>query len=266
MSVRLSAIILSQNEADNIRDCIASVAFADEVLVYDSGSTDGTQALAEAAGARVVQSGPWQGFGKQRKTAQQAAQGEWILMIDADERVTPELQASIESVIAQTPGDTAYAINRSSYFFGRFIKHCGWSPDWVARLYAKDRYQYDDAEVHEQLHCPAAKVEQLDGLMLHYTCTDFQSFVTKSNRYAADWARARYRRGKRCGLHTALLHGLACFIRKYLLQRGFLDGRHGLLLSLLASQYVFNKYAALWALCQQGQQQELKPEQKEDKA
>ncbi|WP_207061556.1 glycosyltransferase family 2 protein [Motiliproteus sp. SC1-56] len=251
----LSAVILSQNEAANIRACIESVRWADEVLIFDSGSDDGTQQIATELGARVETSGPWAGFGRQRQRAQEAATSEWILMIDADERVTPQLRASIEQALANNDPEQVYAVNRSSYFFGRFIRHSGWYPDRVARLYRRDRYHYNDAQVHEQLDCPAGKTEVLAGDLLHYTCTEFQPFVTKSVRYAADWARARHARGKRSGLTTALLHAFACFIRKYLFQRGFLDGKHGFLLAILASQYVFNKYAALWALQQQEKQQ-----------
>ncbi len=250
MKPTVSAVILSKDEADNIGPCIESVLWADEVLVYDSGSTDGTREIALKLGARVETSGPWQGFGQQRQRAQEQTTGDWIFMIDADERVTPELQSAIETAIRRDDRQRAFAVNRASYFFGRFIRHSGWYPDRVSRLYHRDSYRYNDAEVHEQLDCPEQHVEVLNGDLLHYTCTDFQPFVSKSVRYAADWAGERKRRGKRAGLATAILHALTCFLRKYIFQRGFMDGRHGFLLAILASQYVFNKYAALWVLNQ----------------
>lgn len=250
MKASLTVIILTKDEVGNLTDCLASVDWADEILVYDSGSTDGTVELARELGAQVEAAGLWQGFGKQRQAAQEYASNDWILMLDADERVTPELRLLIEEALVKNERSLAYAVNRSSYFFGRFIRHSGWYPDRIVRLYHRNEYRYNDAEVHEQLDCPAANVENLSGDLLHYTCTDFQPFVSKSVRYASDWAHARHARGKRTGLLNAMAHAGACFFRKYLLQRGFLDGWHGFLLAILASQYVFNKYAALWSLQQ----------------
>lgn len=248
MKPSLSVIILTKNEAANIADCLRSAAWADEVLVYDSGSTDGTIETAQQLGARIELSGPWQGFGRQRQAAQKVVATDWILMLDADERVTPELRKSIELALAEDERNNVYALSRSSYFFGRFIRHSGWYPDRVVRLYSREHFAYNDAEVHEQLGCAGANVKTLSGDLLHYTGMDFQQFVAKSLRYATDWAKERHARGQKVWLVGAFLHAGACFLRKYLLQRGFLDGRHGLLLAVLASQYVFNKYAALWVL------------------
>ncbi len=248
MKPTLTVIILTKDESHNIVECMESVVWADEILVFDSGSSDNTLALAVEAGARVEEAPSWSGFGKQRQAAQERASSDWILMLDADERVTPELKASIEKAVARDERSIAYAVNRASYFFGRFIRHSGWYPDRILRLYHNSEYRYDDAEVHEQLVCSAKNVVNLSGDLLHYTCTDYQTFVAKSLRYANDWARERYRRGKRATLFSASSHAAGCFLRKYLLQRGFLDGRHGFLLAVLASYYVFNKYAALWTL------------------
>jgi (heptosyl)LPS beta-1,4-glucosyltransferase len=244
--VKLSALVITKDAASDLPRCLASLSFADEVVVLDSGSSDGTVDIAEGAGARVHQSADWPGFGPQRQRAQALAQGEWVLWIDADEVVTPELAEAIQTAIAHPQRGTVYRVNRLTSFFGRFIRHSGWYPDRIVRLYMRDEYGYDDALVHEKVTCPGARTVDLSGHLLHYTTGDFRSYLEKSVRYASDWAEQRAARGKSASLAGACLHSAAAFIRKYFLQRGFLDGRHGFLLAVLTGFYVFNKYAALW--------------------
>ena len=133
----LAAVLIVKNEADNLADCFATLDWVDEIVVLDSGSTDATQAVAEAAGARFFVNSDWPGFGKQRQIAQSHVQSDWVLWVDADERLTPELRTSIEAVLAKPKANTVYSIPRLSWVFGRFIRHCGWYPDRVLRLYPK---------------------------------------------------------------------------------------------------------------------------------
>lgn len=244
--MKLSAVLITKNAGPEFAKCLKSLAFADEIVILDSGSTDETLAVAEQFGARTFQSDDWPGFGPQRQRAQSHAQGEWLFWIDTDEVVTPELASSIQHAIEQGREKQVFQVKRLSWFFGRFIRHSGWYPDKVVRLYRRDDYGYDDALVHEKVHFPGASVETLGGDLLHYTATNFPDYMAKSVRYAEDWAEGRARRGKKASLFSACTHSAGAFVRKYLLQRGFLDGRHGFLLAVTTAIYAFNKYAALW--------------------
>ncbi|MFB2763758.1 glycosyltransferase family 2 protein [Marinobacter shengliensis] len=244
--MKLSAVLITKNAGPEFAKCLESLAFADEIVVLDSGSTDDTLAVAEQFGARIFQSDEWPGFGPQRQRAQSHARGEWLLWIDTDEVVTPELASSIQHAIEKAPAKQVFQVKRLSWFFGRFIRHSGWYPDKVVRLYRREEYGYDDALVHEKVHCPEASVETLGGDLLHYTATNFPDYMAKSVRYAEDWAEGRARRGKKASLLSACMHGLGAFLKKYFLRLGFLDGKHGFLLAVMSAYYVFNKYAALW--------------------
>ena len=246
MSVKISAVLIAKNGGPYFQQCLDSLAFADEIVVLDSGSTDDTVAIAEMAGARVFVSEDWPGFGPQRQRAQEHARGEWLFWVDTDEVVTDKLARSIREVVARGEENTVFQVKRLSWFFGRFIRHSGWYPDKVVRLYRRGEFAYDNALVHEKVRCPGARIETLAGDLLHYTATDFADYMAKSLRYANDWADARAARGKTTSLFSACSHSLAAFFRKYVLQKGFLDGRHGFLLAVTTAIYAFNKYAALW--------------------
>ncbi|CAI1106828.1 MULTISPECIES: glycosyltransferase family 2 protein [Serratia] len=244
----LSVVMIAKNEAELLSECLQSVAWADEIIVLDSGSTDGSVALAESLGAKVFVHTDWQGFGKQRQKAQSYATQDYVLMIDADERVTPELRHSIEQVLANADDNVVYSLGRRNLFLGRFMRHSGWYPDRVNRLYANQRYRYNDDLVHESLNTGGAKVVPLQGDLLHLTCRDFFAFQRKQLHYAEQWAIQRHQAGKRCGYLSILTHTLGAFCKTWLLRAGFLDGKQGLLLAVVNAQYTFNKYAALWAL------------------
>ncbi|CAI2496039.1 putative glycosyl transferase [Serratia fonticola] len=244
----LSVVMIAKNEAELLSECLQSVAWADEIIVLDSGSTDGSVALAESLGAKVFTHTDWQGFGKQRQKAQSYATQDYVLMIDADERVTPELRHSIEQVLANADDNVVYSLGRRNLFLGRFMRHSGWYPDRVNRLYANQRYRYNDDLVHESLNTGGAKVVPLQGALLHLTCRDFFAFQRKQLHYAEQWAIQRHQAGKRCGYLSILTHTLGAFCKTWLLRAGFLDGKQGLLLAVVNAQYTFNKYAALWAL------------------
>ncbi|MFT2798074.1 glycosyltransferase family 2 protein [Serratia sp. JSRIV001] len=244
----LSVVMIAKNEVELLSECLQSVAWADEIIVLDSGSTDGSVALAESLGAKVFTHTDWQGFGKQRQKAQSYATQDYVLMIDADERVTPELRHSIEQVLANADDSVVYSLGRRNLFLGRFMRHSGWYPDRVNRLYANQRYRYNDDLVHESLNTGGAKVVPLQGDLLHLTCRDFFAFQRKQLHYAEQWAIQRHQAGKRCGYLSILTHTLGAFCKTWLLRAGFLDGKQGLLLAVVNAQYTFNKYAALWAL------------------
>ncbi|CAI1170802.1 glycosyltransferase family 2 protein [Serratia proteamaculans] len=250
MSARksLSVVIIAKNEAGLLPDCLRSVAWADEIVILDSGSQDDSVAVAESLGAKVFTHVDWQGFGKQRQLAQSYASHDYILMIDADERVTPELRQSIEQTLTAPDDNQVYSCARRNLFLGRFMRHSGWYPDRVNRLYANQRYRYNDNLVHESLTINGVKVVPLSGDLLHLTCRDFFAFQRKQLRYAEEWANQRHQAGKRCGYLSILTHTLGAFCKTWLLRAGFLDGKQGLLLAVVNAQYTFNKYAALWAL------------------
>jgi (heptosyl)LPS beta-1,4-glucosyltransferase len=244
----LSVVIIAKNEAGLLPDCLRSVAWADEIILLDSGSEDNSVAIAEDLGAKVFTHADWQGFGKQRQLAQSYASNDYILMIDADERVTPELRHSIEQTLAAPDDNQVYSCARRNLFLGRFMRHSGWYPDRVNRLYANQRYRYNDDLVHESLNINGAKVVPLSGDLLHLTCRDFFAFQRKQLRYAEEWANQRHQAGKRCSYLSIITHTLGAFCKTWLLRAGFLDGKQGLLLAVVNAQYTFNKYAALWAL------------------
>ncbi|URN99412.1 glycosyltransferase family 2 protein [Leclercia adecarboxylata] len=248
MSARLSVVMIAKNAADLLPDCLASVAWADEIVLLDSGSTDDTINVARAAGVKVHVNTDWQGYGIQRQRAQQFATGDYVLMIDTDERVTPELQQAIQHVLAAPQPDAVYSIARRNYFLGRFMRHSGWYPDRVVRLYSRTRYQYNDNQVHESLACDGARLVTLDGDLLHLTCRDFASFQRKQLNYATAWARERHQRGKRTSLAGIFSHTAGAFLKTLVLRGGVLDGKQGWLLAVVNAQYTFNKYTELWAL------------------
>ncbi|MGC0955714.1 glycosyltransferase family 2 protein [Pantoea agglomerans] len=244
---RLSVVMIAKNEAELLPDCLASVSWADEIIVLDSGSHDNSVDIATQAGAKVYHNDDWQGYGIQRQRAQRYATGDMILMIDADERVTPELRAAIEQVLVAPPSRTVYSLGRSNLFLGRFMRHSGWYPDRVMRLYPRT-FRYNDNLVHESLQSDGALVVALPGDLQHLTCRDLIAFQRKQLAYAEAWATERHRRGKRCSLFSLFSHTLGAFVKTLLLRAGFLDGKQGWILAVVNAQYTFNKYSALWAL------------------
>ncbi|AKE93985.1 glycosyltransferase family 2 protein [Cronobacter sakazakii] len=248
MRARLSVVMIAKNAASLLPDCLASVSWADEIVVLDSGSSDDTVAVATAAGAKVFTESDWQGYGIQRQRAQQYASGDYILMIDTDERVTPELAQAIRQVLEQPDPQAVYSIARRNLFLGRFMRHSGWYPDRVTRLYARERYRYNDNQVHESLDAPGARVVTLSGDLLHLTCRDFASFQRKQLNYATAWAQERHQQGKKVSVPGIFGRTLAAFCKTLILRAGVLDGRQGWLLAVVNAQYTFNKYTELWAL------------------
>ncbi|WP_330984703.1 MULTISPECIES: glycosyltransferase family 2 protein [Enterobacterales] len=248
MPTRLSVVMIAKNAAELLPECLASVRWADEIIVLDSGSSDNTVELARSLGAQVHVNSDWQGYGIQRQRAQALATGDYVLMIDTDERVTPELEQSLRQVLTAPQAGAVYSIARRNYFLGRFMRHSGWYPDRVLRLYERERWQYNGNLVHESLECRDANIIELKGDLRHLTCRDFADFQQKQLAYATAWAQERYQKGKKASLAGIFGHTLGAFIKTLLIRGGVLDGAQGWLLAVVNAQYTFNKYTELWAL------------------
>jgi glycosyltransferase involved in cell wall biosynthesis len=239
----LSAIIITKNEEAHIGACIDSLAFADEIIVLDSGSTDATCDIAAKKGARVTRSEDWPGFGPQKNRALALASCEWVLSIDADERVTPELADAIRKELA-APRAEAYKIARLSRFGDRWIRHSGWWPDHVLRLFRRGRGRFKDVPVHESVIADGS-VAVLDGHFLHYPYASLQHFIAKINFYSSEAAAVMHARGKKTTVVGAVGHAVWTFIRIYIVRRGFLDGKEGFILAAMAATGSFFRYTKL---------------------
>jgi glycosyltransferase involved in cell wall biosynthesis len=242
----LSVVIITKNEAAHIVDCLDSVAFADEIIVLDSGSTDATRELARALGARVEVNVEWPGFGLQTNRALDLATGDWVLSLDADERVPPELAAEIQRVLADPAAD-GYRVARLSNFCGRWMRHSGWWPDHVLRLFRRESGRFSDDVVHEHVDLDG-RVATLRGHLLHYPYASLELFIDKINRYSTDAALKAHARGRRTTVLGPFGHGFWTFVRHYVLRRGFLDGWQGLILAGMAATGSFYRYAKLFWL------------------
>ncbi len=241
---KLSVILITKNEAANIRDCLESVSWADEIIVVDSGSSDDTVSLAREMGAKVYEHADWPGFGPQKNRALSYATHDWVLSIDADERATPELRDEIARVL-ESPQADGYEISRLSNFCGRFMLHSGWHPDYVLRLFRRDQGRFSDALVHESVQM-SGKKGRLQYSLLHFSYADFEDVIGKLNNYSSAAATMLQQRGKKGGLGTALLHGFWAFFRTYFLRAGFLDGREGVMLAIMNAENSYYRYIKLW--------------------
>jgi (heptosyl)LPS beta-1,4-glucosyltransferase len=249
----LSVAVIVQDEEENLPGCLESVRWADEIVVVDSGSTDATVEVARRYTDKVFIETDWQGCGIQRHRAQERASGDWVLVLDADERVSPELAEEIRAAVARDARDRVYAFPRLAWCFGRFIRHGGWYPLYETRLYPRERARSDTVRVHTKVQYPEEMTcERLSGDLIHYTYHGVEHYSVKSARYARDWADERQALGQRAGLLQAIVHGLACFVRMYLVRGGFRDARAGLLLAVLSAHSTFVKYAELWLRSQPG--------------
>ncbi len=245
---RLTVIVITRNEASRLATCLASVAFADELIVVDSGSTDGTPELARSLGARVIATADWPGFGAQKQRALDAANGRWVLSLDADEWLDQTLAAALRQVIegdrlAASP--SCYQLNRLSAFCGQWMHHGSWSPDRLPRLFQRGSARFSEDRVHERLLFDGPP-GRLPGRLLHNSMTSLDDALDKMNRYSSGRAADLRQRGRQGGLGPALGHGLWAFVRAYGLRRGFLDGRLGLVLALLDAQASYYRYLKLW--------------------
>lgn len=247
MSVRppLSAVLITLNAAAQLEACLRSLLFCDEIVIVDSGSSDDTLELAAKYGAKVVTC-EWLGFGPQKQFAVMQAKNDWVLCIDADERVSAELQDSIAAALAQ-PVCHAYRFARCNRFMGRFLRHGEGYPDWSLRLFHRGHARWSDDAVHEKI-LTDVPVGTLRGDLLHESAESLDSYLAKQNRYTTLAAQEALARGKRASAVKLLLSPLLRFVKFYILRRGFLDGLPGLVHILIGCQNSFAKYAKILAL------------------
>lgn len=246
---RLSAIVITRNEAAKIEACLDSLAFCDERIVVDSGSDDATVALAEAKGARVVFH-EWKGFGAQKNFALEQASGDWVLSLDADERVSPELAGQITEAISAAQAD-GYEMPRLSTFCGRPMRHSGWYPDYVLRLFRRGRARFSDDLVHERVICEG-KVARLSVPLTHHPVERLEDALSRMDRYSTAGADMVVASGRRVSFMTGILRGWWTFVRTYFLRLGFLDGREGFLLAVANAEGTYYRYMKAWLKGRQG--------------
>lgn len=243
----LTVVTITLNEEANIRDCLASARWANEIIVVDSGSTDRTVEYARAFTDHVDRA-PWEGYGAARNFALQHATSDWIFWLDADERVTPELAVEIQEMLRKDDERiVGYSVARRAYFLGRWIKHCGWYPSRVTRLFRRGKGRFSENRVHEQLELQG-DVGILRNDLLHFTDPSLQHYFAKFNKYTSLAAEDLRESGRSFGFHDVLLRPPFTFFKMYVLKRGFLDGMQGFILCVLSSLYVFTKYIKLWEL------------------
>jgi len=249
----LKVIIITLNEADRLPRTLASVSWADQIVVVDSGSRDTTRDVAAAAGAEVVEH-RWEGYSAQKQFALGLARHPWVLWIDADEVVSDTLRESIGKILALPTQGTdplsAYAVNRRTYYLGRFVRFGGWYPDRKVRLFRRDSATFDGRLVHEGLRV-AGSVGRLRGDLLHYSYRDLSHHIRKTHEMARLWAAQEGER-RRVGFLELVVHPVAKVIKSYLFKGGFLEGWRGLVMAGMGSYSAWLKYALLRELQEAG--------------
>ncbi|HLJ77937.1 MAG TPA: glycosyltransferase family 2 protein [Acidobacteriaceae bacterium] len=245
----VSVALITKNEEANLRRTLESVRWASEIVVVDSGSTDRTAEIARECGAKFLVE-PWRGFGAQKNFAIAHCTGEWVLSLDADEEVSPELAQEIQTLLAGKPDRDGYFLPRRNSFLGRWIRHGGYWPDPKLRLFRRGAAQFEERAVHETVQCSGA-TGRLRGHLLHHAYPTLESYIEHMNRYSTLGAgqalgRGKSSRGPLPFLWNVVLNPAATFVYNYILRGGFLDGREGLLLHLYHSTYVSWKYAKAW--------------------
>lgn len=242
---KISVTIIVLNEEHNLPDCLESVRWADEVIVSDTGSTDATAEICRAYGAKVY-TDSWLGFGAQKNLCAERAKNAWVLNLDADERVTPELKEEIIGA-ASDDAKAGYFIARKNYFGSRWIRRCGWYPDYNLRLYRKDKGRFSDRHVHEAVSV-SGPTGRLASPMIHQTYKDVSDYLARMQRYSTLAAQEMLKEGRRAGVWDLMLRPPFTFLKMYILRGGFLEGTHGMILSYLYASYTLTKYAKLWEL------------------
>ncbi|HLC21874.1 MAG TPA: glycosyltransferase family 2 protein [Candidatus Methylomirabilis sp.] len=243
----LTATVITYNEEDNVRACLASLAWAKEIVVVDSGSRDRTTEICRAYTDRIFQH-PWAGFIEQKNYAVSRASYDWVLSIDADERVPEELRQAIERELS-APRHDGYRISRRNYFLGRWMRHGGWHPDHVLRLFDRRKGRFGGVSPHDRVMIADGSIGLIDSHLIHLTYKNFSQYVRKQDWYTGISAVEQVKRGRRPGSISAgelVLRPLVKFLEAYVLKGGFLDGSHGLVAAVGASYFNFIKYAKVW--------------------
>jgi len=242
----ISVTVITKDEEDNLARCLASVPFADEIVVIDSGSADRTVEIARQFTERV-EFHAWEGHVKQKQYAVDVARHDWILSLDADEEVHESLRRLIMDLWKTAPACDAYRVRRRVFYLGKWINHSGWYPDKRIRLFDRRRARWGGYDPHDEVVCDG-RVGELAGDLNHYSYRDVSHHLRRIDEYTTIMAREYRKRGKRATLADLVFRPPFAFFKKYVLNRGFLDGRHGFVVCLLTAYYVFCKYLKLWEM------------------
>ncbi|MCP4705046.1 MAG: glycosyltransferase family 2 protein [candidate division Zixibacteria bacterium] len=241
--LNLSAVIITRNEESNIMRCMSSLQIADEIIVIDSGSTDNTIKIAESMGALVYPK-EWEGYGPAKKEGVKRASGKWIISLDADEELSLDLANEISGKVLLETGISGYYIKRKTNFLGRWIKHCGWYPDYLLRLFKKSDGNFNDSVVHEKVVLNG-QTDRLKGEILHYSYNSIEQYFDKFATYTTIGARQAFDNNKKAGWFHIALKPPVAFIKHYIIKLGFLDGLEGFIISALSAMAVMVKYSKL---------------------
>jgi len=239
---KLSVCIICKNEESTIESCLESIKWADEIVIVDSGSTDRTLDIAKKYTDKIFIRDDWEGFGEQRRRAEKLATNDWVFAIDCDEVVTPALQQDILTALSDIKDKQVILVNRLTKFCGKYIYHSGWHPDRIVRIYNKNITGYNTSLVHEAVDKKGLERIHMKGKLLHHQHEDLFPYINKRNKYAMFGAEQILKKNKKSSLTKALSSAFFAFIRHYFLRLGFLDGKAGLIISIIQSQYSFNKY------------------------
>ena len=240
---KLSAITITKNESANIGACLDSISFCDERIVVDCGSSDDTVKQAQERGARVIRQ-EWTDFGTQKNIALSHATGEWVFSIDADERVTPALAAQLRQAISENKY-VGYEMPRQSNFCGRVMRHSGWYPDYVLRLFRRERGRFSDHLVHERMLVDGA-VGRLTAPLIHDPMPRIEDALSKMDTYSTAGAQMIVVSGRRVWFITGIVRGMTAFLRTFIWRAGFLDGREGFLLAVLNAEGSYYRHMKAW--------------------
>jgi glycosyltransferase involved in cell wall biosynthesis len=240
----ISVVVITRNEEANIGRCLSSVAWADEIVVVDSGSSDRTVEIARRYTDKVIVDKSWHGFGAQKNKALSHASCDWVLSIDADEWLTEELRHELLAAAAGSPRFSAFRIARSSSFCGRYLKHSGWSPDYVVRFFQRGKARFSEDRVHERVIVDGP-IGALSSPLMHESYRTLDQVIDKMNRYSALSAQDMHSRGQPASVWTAVVKGAWAFVRTYVLRAGFLDGREGLMVAVATAETTYYRYLKL---------------------
>ncbi len=250
--IGVSVIVITLNEERNIRACLESVKWADEIIIADSQSVDGTVSIAREYTDKVYRT-EWRGYGEMKNYALSFVTREWVFWIDADERAPEELASEIRTIVnSSSPGHDAFEVARRAYFLGKWIKHCGWYPGYVVRLFKKDSALFSSSRVHERVEVKGT-TGKLKNDLLHFTDENLFHYFSKFNNYTSLAAQELQAKNRGFSLYDVTIRPLFLFFKMFILRLGFLDGIHGLILSLASACYVFVKYSKLWELTKEHQ-------------
>lgn len=242
----ISAIVITLNEEKNIRECLETLKWCDEIIMVDSGSTDSTVKIAEEFTKKIILTDNLP-YGEKKNIGIDNAVNDWVLWLDADERITKELKDEIQQKIKGV-SINAFYINRKSFFINKFIKHCGWYPDYTLRLFRKDtNIRFDASLVHEKANFSGVTVK-LSNEILHFTDPDFEHYINKLNNYTSLSAEELGKKGKKASILDIIFRPVFTFFKMYFLKLGILDGYTGLVLCTLSSIHVFSKYSKLYLM------------------